>query len=146
MATSFPFLVELVEASTPGLKDISMRRMFGCDAFFAGEQIFALLWKTGRIGVKLTDADAYARLLAEPGAEPWQIGEKVMSRWVLVPEEMHDDVEALAPWVRMAHGYARGAKAAKAAKPAAKRVSKAPAQPAVKRVSKAPAKRVSKVT
>lgn len=124
MAASFPYLIELVEASTPGLRDISMRRMFGCDAFFAGDQIFVLLWKTGRIGVKLTDADAYQRLLALPGAEPWQIGEKVMSHWVLVPEEMHDDGEALGPWVRMAHGYARGGVAEKVTKKVSKAAAK----------------------
>lgn len=95
--------------------------MFGCDAFFAGDTIFALLWISERIGVKLTDAEAYARLLALPGAEPWQIGEKVMGSWVLVPEEMHDDVEALGPWIRLAHGYAR----ARAKQGKAKKVAKA---------------------
>ncbi len=136
MATSFPYLIELIELSTPGLRDISMRRMFGCDAFFAGDRIFALLWKTERIGVKLTDPEAYARLLALPGAEPWQIGAKIMSNWVLVPEEMHDDSEALGLWVRMAHGHAHGGPAKKVTKAPAKKVTKAPA----KKVTKAPAK------
>lgn len=144
MATSFPYLIELVEASTPGLKDISRRRMFGCDAFFAGDRIFALLWKTERIGVKLVDPEAYARLLALPGAEPWQIGAKVMGQWVLVPEEMHDDGEALAPWVRMAHAQAQGG-AAKVTTKAAKVTAKATAK-VTRKVTKAPARKVTKGT
>ena len=140
MAASFPYLIELIELSTPGLQDISMRRMFGCDAFFAGDKIFALLWKTERIGVKLTDPEAYARLLALPGAEPWQIGAKIMSHWVLVPEEMHDDGEALGPWVRMAHGHAHGGPA-KTTKAPAKKVTKAPAKTTAKTAAKKTAKR-----
>lgn len=155
MAASFPYLIELVEASTAGLKDISLRRLFGCDAFFVGEHIFVLLWKDGRIGVKLRDAGAHARLLALPGAEPWRMGPKVAAHWVLVPEEMHDDSEALTPWIREAYREVRegvgravgtatmvvksakvAAKPVKAAKPAAKRPTKVAARAETRRATK----------
>lgn len=155
MAASFPYLIELVEASTAGLKDISLRRLFGCDAFFVGEHIFVLLWKDGRIGVKLRDAGAHARLLALPGAEPWRMGGKVAANWVLVPEEMHDDSEALTPWIREAYREVRegvgravgtatmvvkpakaAAKPVKATKPAAKRPTKVAARAETQRATK----------
>lgn len=125
MTATFPYLIELVEDSTADLTDVTRRRMFGCDAYFAGDQIFVLLWKTGRIGVRLPDPAAYAQLLAQDGAEPWQIGEKTMSHWVLTSEDLHDDPAALTPWIRRAHGLARAAPPAKkTAKPAIKSAAK----------------------
>lgn len=122
MATTFPFLIEIVEEITASLPDVSRRRMFGCDAYFAGDRIFALLWKTGRIGLKLPDPAAHAELLATPGSETWSIGAKTMSTWTLVPEAWHDEPEALAPWLRRAYALATGPAAAKAtAKAAARR-------------------------
>lgn len=100
---SFPFLVELVEESAAGLPAVTKRRMFGCDVFFAGERIFAVVWKTGRIGVKLPDPASHAEAMAASGAEPWRIGAKKMSSWVLVPEEWHDELETLRPWLRRAY-------------------------------------------
>jgi hypothetical protein len=115
MGAGFPFLIELVETATRSLPDVARKRMFGCDAYFAGERIFVLLWKTGRIGVKLTEPADHARLMAHDGAEPWQIGAKLMSNWVLTPEDMHDDVEALTPWIRLAHAQARNKPVARTA-------------------------------
>lgn len=124
MATTFPHLCELVEESSRGLAGVAKRRMFGCDAYFVDDAIFALIWKDGRIGVKLTEAGDYSALMAIEGAEPWSVmAGKQMSSWVLVPEEMHDDSEALTPWVRKAVAQNRGRaaqKAAKAARTAAK--------------------------
>lgn len=141
MATIFPFLLELVGSA--GLPPHETRRMFGCDAFFVDGEIFALIWKTGRIGVKLTEAGEFAALAALPGAEPWCAGPKAMAHWLLTPEEFHDDPEALAPWLKRAHAEARGrasgamlAPVKKVAKaPAAKKATKARAKKAAKRVA-----------
>ena len=81
-----------------------------------------------------------------PGAEPWCAGPKAMAHWLLVPEEFHDDPEALAPWLRRAHAQAKArahgpAPAQKAARaPAAKKAAKAPA---AKRAAKTPAKKAA---
>ena len=83
--------------------------MFGCDAFFASGEIYGLIWKTGRIGLKFTDSGAFDELMARPGSEPWKAGPKVMSHWVLVPEEFHDAPDELAKWVRRAHSLAMSA-------------------------------------
>jgi TfoX/Sxy family transcriptional regulator of competence genes len=140
MSATFPYLIELVEESTAGLGDITKRRMFGCDALFTREQIFVLFWKTGRIGVRLPDPAAYAQLLALPGSEPWRIGEKTMSHWVLVPEDFHDDGSALTPWVRRAHALASSSPSSKTAKPAAAAKTTRSAKPAAAAKPAKPAK------
>jgi len=127
MAATFPHLNELVEEGTRGLREIVKKRMFGCDAYFVGDAIFALIWKTGRIGVRLPDDGAYASLLALEGAEPWCAGPKRMAHWVLVPEGFHDDEDALVGWLRRAVQQNQGG-AKKVAKGAAKKVAKAGAR------------------
>lgn len=103
------FLRSLLDAACEGLEAVGWRRMFGCDAAFAGGAIFALVWKTGRVGVKLPDGKAFAAAMALAGAEPWAPGGKPMSHWVLLPESLHDDEEELAVWVRRAHALALAA-------------------------------------
>jgi TfoX/Sxy family transcriptional regulator of competence genes len=134
MAATFPHLTELLEDASSKLAGVSRRRMFGCDALFVNGEIYALVWKTGRIGLKLPEPAAFDELMDMQGADPWKAGPKTMSHWVLVPEEFHEDSEELARWVRRAHSMALGGAAA--AQPAKK---KAPAAKAAKKRSTAPA-------
>jgi TfoX/Sxy family transcriptional regulator of competence genes len=90
---------------TSGLPQTSVRRMFGCDAFLAGGAIFAMVWREGRIGLRLPD-DLLPELRALPGADPWPHRDMVVRQWVLVPESFHDDSDGLAHWVRKAHAAA----------------------------------------
>lgn len=101
-------LSELVAETVSRLTGISKRRMFGCDAYFRAGQIFALIWRTGRIGVRLPDNTIYGALLAMEGAEPWQVkpSAKPMQHWVLVPEAFHDDTLELASWLGQAYTLA----------------------------------------
>ena len=94
---SFALLLDAVD----GLRGVTDFKMFGCRCLRADGTIFALVWKDGRIALKLpVSASA---LLGEPGARPWTIGAKKMGAWVLVPESFHDDADALASWSRRAH-------------------------------------------
>lgn len=109
MAAKKPDLAPLrgaLEASIGGLSKVTWRKMFGCDAAFAGDAIFGLIWKEGRIGVKLTDGEDYEALMALDGAGPWKAGPMKMSHWVLVPESMHGKKTVLAKWVAKAHTQA----------------------------------------
>jgi TfoX/Sxy family transcriptional regulator of competence genes len=90
---------------TDGLPRVTVRRMFGCDAFLAGGAIFAMVWREGRIGLRLPD-ELLPELRALPGADPWRHRDMVVRQWVLVPESFHDDADGLAPWVRRAHAAA----------------------------------------
>ncbi|MGZ3697459.1 MAG: TfoX/Sxy family protein [Bdellovibrionota bacterium] len=90
------------------LPKVTGKKMFGCHALWADGNVFALIWKTGRIGVKLTESADYDTLLSIKGSAPWKAGPKVMSHWVLVPEEFHKGVK-LGHWVKKAHAQALGA-------------------------------------
>ncbi len=94
-----------LEDLTAPLPQVSVRRMFGCDAFLARGAIFALVWREGRIGLKLPD-DALPVLRAMSGADPWRPRDMVVRQWVLVPESFHDAPNLLEPWVRQAHAAA----------------------------------------
>lgn len=100
-------LRSLLDEATQGLAGVTSRRMFGCDALFCCDTIFALIWKAGRIGLKIPEPSLYQTLSALPGTEPWAPGDmKPMAHWLLVPESFHDSPELLAEWVRHAHRLA----------------------------------------
>jgi len=110
-----------LEDLTSGLRGVNVRRMFGCDAFLADGAIFAMVWREGRIGLRLPD-DVLPELRALSGADPWRHRDMVVRQWVLVPESFHDDPDGLAPWVRKAHAAAldRGPASARTASRPAK--------------------------
>lgn len=88
---------------------VTQRKMFGCNAFFADKTIFGLIWKTGRIGLKLPERDSYDAVMGLDGAQPWTAGKRTMSHWVLVPPAFHDDPATLQHWAKIAHRLARRA-------------------------------------
>lgn len=140
------FLRERLEEATSSLAHVSQKRLFGCDGFFRDGTIFALVWKDGRIGLKLRDTERHAALAAFRGAVPWSpMGEgRAVSHWLLVPESFHDDDEALATWAREAHATAfpTEKKPAKKAsvKKASPKTSSATTKKASAKVSRAPKK------
>jgi len=100
-------LWKTLREAAAALRDVDEKKMFGCEALFTNDAIFALVWKTGRIGVKLPEESRYGALLSQKGAEPWRAGPMVMAHWVLVPAPVERDVKKLAPWVAEAHQMAK---------------------------------------
>ena len=128
----------LLETASESLPGVFRRMMFGCESLFVDGHIYALVWKEGRIGLKLTDPKDYDTLRAMPGATPWSPGGRMIMRsWLLVPESFHDDPATLKDWVRRAHAQIR-ARAADEAKAPAKRKTTAARTSA--RVEKKPSK------
>src|ERR1700733_2478753 len=78
-------LLIVLETAAKGLTGVTNKRMFGCDGLFANGNIFGLVWKHGRIGVRLPNEIAYAEAMKMPGSSPWIAGTMTMSHWVLVP-------------------------------------------------------------
>jgi len=99
-----------------GLSGVTHKKMFGCDALFANDLIFSMVWKEGRIGVKLVDGEAYAEAMTLPDAAPWRAGTKTMANWVLLPAIVANDPRRLGEWVQRAHASAKTGRKA-AAKP-----------------------------
>lgn len=72
MSNLASFLRAQIEEAASALPEISYKRMFGGDAFFANTNMFAIVTpKEPRIGVKITDPGEFEHLLAMPGAEKW---------------------------------------------------------------------------
>lgn len=114
MSTELEFLRERLEAAIGARRDVTRKRMFGCDAYFRDGKMFALVWKEARIGVKLLDDASYAALAKIKGAEAWSPGGKMtMGAWMLVPSAWNEDEDKLRPWVERAHAQAGTAAAPK---------------------------------
>lgn len=99
-------LWELLQDATEDLPGVTKRKMFGCQAVFAYTNVFGLIWKTGRIGVKIPDPGLFRELMAKTGSAPWTAGDRTMSNWILVPESFHRRKDLLKEWVTVAHGLA----------------------------------------
>ena len=102
MKGGFEELNARLEAATTGLGGVARKRVFARNTFFVDGKLFALVWREGRIGVKLPEPDGYAELQAHAGALPWIAWGRPMVGWLLVPTEMHSDEAALSKWVRRA--------------------------------------------
>jgi len=96
-------LQESLETAAKGLSKLTAKKMFGCHALWTNDHVFALVWKHGRIGVKLPDDQVYESLMGIKGAEPWKAGTRTMAHWVLVPESYHARSADLKKWVTKAH-------------------------------------------
>lgn len=99
-------LENILNTVAAGFPKVAGKKMFGCHALWANGAVFALVWKTGCIGVKLTEPGEYNKLLSTSGAAPWKAGSMTMSHWVLVPESYHGKKAELGGWLKKAHAVA----------------------------------------
>jgi TfoX/Sxy family transcriptional regulator of competence genes len=118
-AVSIADLEEILNSVAAELPLVTGKKMFGCHALWANGNVFALVWKHGRIGLKLPDESSFAGLMKLPGAEPWKAGPMTMAHWVLVPAAFHVKTSELKKWALKAHEQcsALEAKTKKKAKP-----------------------------
>jgi TfoX/Sxy family transcriptional regulator of competence genes len=96
-------LEDILNSATDGFPKLTSKKMFGCHALWVDGNVFALVWKHGRIGVKLPEESHYEKLMGLSGAEPWKAGPMKMSHWVLVPESFHSKSSELKKWASQAH-------------------------------------------
>lgn len=97
-------LKEVVSDLSAEFPEVSTKRMFGSEAFFANQNIYALIWD-GRVVLRFSDEPRREKAAALNGASLWDPmrRDSSFSRWVCMPETMHDDVESLQPWLEEAH-------------------------------------------
>jgi TfoX/Sxy family transcriptional regulator of competence genes len=136
--TDLAALKDALDAAAKGLTNVAPRTMFGCHALFHGGGVFGLVWKKGRIGVRLPDRNAFDQLMAHQGAAPWKAGTMTIAHWVLVPESMHEESKTLARWVARAHALNAGIE------PKAKRSATSATKPGANKSAKKPAAKSSK--
>ena len=92
---------------------INVRRMFGGEGIYAGDQIIGLV-VDDRLYLKTTDSNR-ADYLAE-GCKPFTFrrGKKITATsYYAVPERLMDDSEEFAIWARKAHAAALAPKPAR---------------------------------
>jgi len=71
-------LDEIIDRAALGLRGTKTKKMFGCHALFNKDSVYGLVWKEGRIGVKLTDESVYQKLMKLKGAGHWKAGNRTM--------------------------------------------------------------------
>ena len=94
-------LVERVADTLAGIgeRGVRQKNVFGGRGFLHGRSTFVIVWGEGLL-VK-TPPDAYPRLLAQQGIEPFAPdGESPMGTWLVVPAEAVADDPELAEWVK----------------------------------------------
>ena len=101
-------LEDMLNEAGSGLTKVTSKKMFGCHALFAAENVFALVWKHGQIGVKLTNEADYGKLMKMKGSAPWKAGARQMAHWVLMPKNLESS-KSLKPWLMLAHSQALAA-------------------------------------
>jgi hypothetical protein len=135
---SLEVLRETLEGVASGLSGVTRDRVLGCDGLCAGGSAFAVVWRDGRIGVRLPNEIAWAEAMKMPGSSPLRAGTMSMNEWALVPEALHRDSARLGAWVRRAHALALNAA----------RAGRMPTRPPVRKARPAapPAEAASPVT
>ncbi|HTB35362.1 MAG TPA: TfoX/Sxy family protein [bacterium] len=96
-----------IDGALAGLNGVEAKRLFGCDGYFVGGNIFALVWKEGRLGLRFESAQSLAEAHALAGSCAWEIGAKRMQQWVLLPVALHHQPAKLRSWGRLAWEQAR---------------------------------------
>lgn len=100
MAHDPKHLQTVVEAAAPPDLEVTFRAMFGGIMAYAEGKPFVSLSDVG-LAVKLW-GDAHSELLAAPGAKPLQYdpSQPVSKSYVVVPEAMLNDRDALRGWLK----------------------------------------------
>jgi len=97
-------LVETFQAVLPSDPRVERRKMFGFDCAFTGGNMFTGLCPLGMV-VRLPE-DERQRLLALPGARPFEMRGRTMREYAVVPEPMTTDRRRLRAWVARSFAYA----------------------------------------
>jgi TfoX/Sxy family transcriptional regulator of competence genes len=96
-------LETLLDTTVEGLSKVTSKKMFGCHALWVNDNVFALVWKHGRIGFKIPTEAEYNSLMKTAGSDPWKAGSMQMAHWVLVPVAFHLKPTELKKWATKAH-------------------------------------------
>ena len=93
-----------------GFEGLIWNRMFGCDAVFRSKQIFGLIWKESRIGLRYPESNEFEQRIRLKGSSKWEPGGRTTKHWVLVPNEVVDNPDELKEWAAIAHLAADGSR------------------------------------
>jgi hypothetical protein len=99
-------LADRIRAEIAGEPNLAEQKMFGGLAFLVGGHLAVAA--SGQGGLMLRcDPDETEALLAEPGAQEFEMRGKGMAGWLRVDATSVADDDALATWVERGASYAR---------------------------------------
>lgn len=83
------------------------------DHVFLGQQglsaygnLFLMVTNKSRIALHLSGNDILDRLNEPQESCLWKTGGRVLTNWILIPREFHDDEENLMDWLKLGYDYA----------------------------------------
>lgn len=86
--------------------DVDTGKFFGLDVLKVRGKTFAMIWKEGRIGVKVLNKKTNSMLASTVDASHWVTSGRTMAQWVLAPHEYNDDIVSLKKWLVLAYNDA----------------------------------------
>ncbi len=99
-------LAERIRAEVAGEQDLTEMKMFGGLAFLIGGNMAVGVSGKGGLMIRC-DPDETEALLAEPGAQPFEMRNRDMKGWLRVEADAVEDDDALRAWVERGTAYAR---------------------------------------
>jgi TfoX/Sxy family transcriptional regulator of competence genes len=99
-------LAERIRAEVAGENNLAEMKMFGGLAFLIGGNMAVGVSGQGGLMIRC-DPDDTDELLAEPGAQPFEMRGKAMRGWLRVDADAVEDDDALRTWVERGASYAR---------------------------------------
>ncbi|MBL1294618.1 MAG: hypothetical protein COB61_012220 [Thiotrichales bacterium] len=99
-------LFDMIAKEMAEYSAIGTGKFFGLDVLKVQGETFAMVWKEGRVGVKILNKELNAKLVSTKEANHWVTSGKTMSQWVLAPYEYNEDITALKKWLLLAYNDA----------------------------------------
>jgi hypothetical protein len=99
-------LANRIRELTAAEPDLVEKKMFGGLAFLIGGNMSVAASGQGGLMVRC-DPEQHERLLAKPGARPFEMRGRSMSGWLRVDDDAVRTKRGLAPWVKVGVGFAR---------------------------------------
>jgi len=97
------YLFDLIINEMSEFPDVQTGKFFGLDVLKFRDRTFSMIWKEGRVGVKILDKELNQKLALTKGANHWVTSGKTMSQWVLAPHEFNEDIISLKKWLVLAY-------------------------------------------
>lgn len=97
-------LKEFVRKQTAKLSGISIRKLYGLDAFYLSDKPFIVIESNQQIVVKVDDFEVKKTIKAMPQVSEWVLNDKVMENWFLLPDTFNKKKNKLSPILEMTSG------------------------------------------
>jgi TfoX/Sxy family transcriptional regulator of competence genes len=94
-------LQEFVKKQTAKLAGISIRKLYGLDAFYLSDMPFIVITSNEQIVVKVDDFEVRKTLLGMPQVSEWMLNDKLMENWFLLPDTFNKKKNKLSPILEM---------------------------------------------